>query len=95
MLPVSHVLEVSEALETLRQIWYSYAEGYIPPVTGTELDDAQLEELEAKLPTGWTLSIMPRGDILAGRPILIDGQMHLVICHVERDGRPSILQRPL
>ncbi|MCL6633471.1 MAG: hypothetical protein K6T63_12675 [Alicyclobacillus herbarius] len=95
MLPVSHVLEVSETLETLRQIWYSYAEGYISPVTGTELDDPQLEELEARLPKGWTLSIMPRGDVLAGRPIMLNGEMQLVICHVERDGRPAILQRPL
>jgi hypothetical protein len=84
-----------ETMAMLRQIWYAYAEGYIPPVTGTELDDTFLEELETKLPPGWTLSITPRGDVLAGRPVMMDGTMTLVVCHIQRCGNQCILQRPL
>jgi hypothetical protein len=88
-------IHLPEALKTLRQVWYAYAEGLLPEMTGTDADDEVLEKIDDTLPEGWTVSIMPDGTVLAGHPVWLKNDMTVVVCHIDRQGQSAVFQRSM
>jgi hypothetical protein len=75
--------EVSEAV---RDIWYSYAEGYLPNVTGTKEDDVLYHDIDERMPAGWTASIQPSGSVYASCPILSEKSLGVLVVEKRADG---------
>lgn len=88
-------IHLPEAIQTLRQVWYAYAEGLLPEMTGTDADDEVLEKIDDSLPEGWTVSIMPDGTVLGGHPVWAESDMTVIVCHIDRQGQSVVFQRAL
>ncbi|QQE79365.1 hypothetical protein [Alicyclobacillus sp. SO9] len=88
-------IHLQEAAGVMRDIWYAYAEGFLPKMTGTAADDSILEQIDDTLPRGWTASIMPDGTVLAGHPVWANNDMKLIVCHINREGQQVVFERPL
>lgn len=88
-------IHLEEAISAIRDIWYAYAEGFLPEMTGTDADEGFLEQIDNTLPAGWTASIMPDGTVLAGHPVWANEDMSVIVCHIDREGRQSVFERPL
>jgi hypothetical protein len=88
-------IHLEDAICALRDIWYAYAEGFLPEMTGTDADEGILEQIDDTLPAGWTASIMPDGTVLAGHPVWADDNMKVIVCHINREGRQDVFERSL
>ncbi|GEO26071.1 hypothetical protein AAC03nite_18560 [Alicyclobacillus acidoterrestris] len=58
-----------EVAKVVQEIWYAYAEGWLPQLTGTAADDELYQQIDARMPRGWTASIQPSGSVYATRPV--------------------------
>ncbi|MFD1675158.1 hypothetical protein [Alicyclobacillus fodiniaquatilis] len=84
-----HLEKVEQAV---RDIWYSYAEGFLPQLTGTAADDVLYQHIDARMPSGWTASIQPSGTVYASRPILVKKSMGVLVFEKTADGQQRMFQ---
>lgn len=78
--------KVQEVTAAVREIWYSYAEGFLPRITGTTEDDKLYQMIDKRMPRGWTASIQPSGAVYASTPIFSRKSLAVMIVEKRSDG---------
>lgn len=81
-----HSAQVEEVKDIVDRIWYSYAEGFLPIVTGTTKDDELYDIVDRWMPGGWTASVQPSGSVYASRPMVKGSSMKVLVIQKEADG---------
>lgn len=78
--------QLQDVNHAVREIWYSYAEGLLPKVTGTTDDDRLYLLIDKRMPNGWTASIQPSGSVYASRPVFNRKSLVVMIVEKRADG---------
>lgn len=85
-----HLKEVSDAVQ---RIWYSYAEGFLPKVTGTTADNDLYNIVDHWMPKGWTASVQPSGSVYVSKPILTrPSSMHVLVIEKRANGEQRMFE---
>lgn len=83
---------LQEVHKAVQDIWYSYAEGYLPRVTGTSADDELYRMMDVRMPKGWTVSIQPSGTVYASSPFFVKKSMGVLVVEKRVDGYQRTFQ---
>lgn len=83
---------LEEVKNAVTRIWYSYAEGFLPLVTGSKNDDKLYEIVDSWMPSGWTVSVQSSGSVYASRPMLKKNSMTVLVIQKEADGYQRTLE---
>ncbi|WAH36492.1 hypothetical protein [Alicyclobacillus dauci] len=89
---VTETVRLREVADAVREIWYSYAEGFLPAVTGTVEDDKLYQLIDERMPRGWTASILPSGTVYASRPIFARKFLGVIVIEKRADGNQRVFE---
>ncbi|WAH41525.1 hypothetical protein NZD89_25350 [Alicyclobacillus fastidiosus] len=90
---ITETMRLREVSQAVCEIWYSYAEGFLPKLTGTAQDDKLYQLIDARMPRGWTASIQPSGSVYATCPVFVKRKsLGVLVVEKRSDGHQRIFE---